>query len=281
MHVFRYTVDLIKHLETLQGETLGLVPTMGCLHAGHLSLVAQARAENDQVATTIFVNPKQFNNTEDLEKYPKTLQEDLSLLEEAGCDLVFCPEPDQVYPSDFDAKVSLGGVTRALEGASRPGHFDGVTTVVSLLFNLLRPHNAYFGQKDAQQLAVIQKMVKDLKYQVRIVGCPTARSADGLALSSRNTRLSEPQRAEALSLYQSLCWAEQQILTGNRDVVQMKEHMNQMIEEEPSTAVDYISFADPHLLEEIDIVQGETLVSLAVFVGPVRLIDNLLISPPQ
>jgi len=279
MRVIRYVSDLIEYISSVKGETLGLVPTMGCLHQGHLSLVAQARAENQQVAATIFVNPRQFNNAEDLDQYPDTLEEDLALLEEVGCDLVFCPLRSEIYPASFDATIALGGITHPLEGASRPGHFDGVTTIVSILFNLFQPTTAYFGQKDAQQLSVVKKLVRDLRFPVKVIGCPTVRDSGGLALSSRNTRLSEEQRYEAQALYKSLQWAEKQVLQGEKDTAFLREKMNQAIDQEPSAVVDYIAFTDPVSLEEVDVVEGSVLISLAVFVGPVRLIDNLLLTP--
>jgi pantoate--beta-alanine ligase len=235
------------------GGDLGLVPTMGFLHAGHLSLVARARAENPTVAATIFVNPTQFGPNEDLARYPRDMPRDLALLEAAGCDLVFAPEPAEIYPAGFDTVVEVRGVTEGLEGAARPGHFAGVATVVAKLFNIAQPMRAYFGQKDAQQSVVIRKMVRDLNLPVEVVVAPTVRERDGLAMSSRNSYLTSAERAQAPGLYRALCAAKAAFDAGERD-------------------------AEAETLRELDRVEGPALASLAARLGTTRLIDNLPLS---
>lgn len=258
-------------------ETLGLVPTMGFLHQGHLSLVRRARAENEGVAASLFVNPTQFGPNDDFDRYPRARERDLALLEAEGCDLVFAPEVETMYPPGFDARIEIGGVSEGLEGAARPGHFAGVATVVAKLFNILQPTRAYFGQKDAQQLAVIRKLVLDLDIPVQVVGCPTVREADGLAMSSRNSYLSPSERADALVLWRALSAARAAYEAGERRGEALRQAMAA-----PIAAVgakpDYLSVADPLTLRELDTVGDRgALVSLAVRIGTPRLIDNLML----
>ncbi|MDT8446678.1 MAG: pantoate--beta-alanine ligase [bacterium] len=275
-------MQVIKEIQTLRQwigpagpQDLGLVPTMGYLHEGHISLVKRALSENRRVAVSIFVNPAQFNDPADLEKYPRNEAGDLELLRQAGVGAVFLPSPEVIYPPEFNALVRVERLTAPLEGASRPGHFDGVTTVVAKLFNLFTPCRAYFGEKDAQQLLVIQKMVADLNFPVKVVACPTQREADGLAMSSRNARLTPDQRAEAPLLYRALLHAEKRVAEGLKETPQLLKEMTQIIESGPLAVVDYISFNDPKTLEPVEQINGEVLVSLAVFFGALRLIDNI------
>lgn len=256
---------------------LGLVPTMGFLHAGHLSLVERARAENAAVAATIFVNPTQFGPNEDLARYPRDLPRDLTLLEAAGCDLVFTPEPAEIYPPGFATTVAVGGVTEGLEGEIRPGHFAGVATVVAKLFNILQPTRAYFGQKDAQQSVVIRKMVRDLNLPVEVVVAPTVREPDGLAMSSRNSYLTPDQRARAPALHQALTAAKAAYDAGERDAESLREIMRRSLGKVRDIDVDYVSVADAETLRELGRVDGPALASLAARLGTTRLIDNLLL----
>ncbi|OGH01912.1 MAG: pantoate--beta-alanine ligase [Candidatus Lambdaproteobacteria bacterium RIFOXYD1_FULL_56_27] len=280
MIVVDQTKDLFAWLDSAPQQTLGLVPTMGYLHAGHASLVERAKRENQRVAVSIFVNPLQFNNAEDLKNYPRNPAQDLKLLENAGCDLVFLPAPELIYPAGFDCKVTVGELSRPLEGSARPGHFDGVTTIVSKLFHLFTPTCAYFGEKDAQQLLVIQKMVQDLNFRLTIVPCPTLREPDGLAMSSRNARLSPDQRAEAMLLYKALSYCKDRIEAGAKDASELIAEMAGIVESSVAAVVDYIAISDPKDLSPVNVIESEVLVSLAVYLGQVRLIDNLKVSPP-
>ncbi len=255
----------------------GLVPTMGFLHEGHLSLVRQARADNASVTASIFVNPAQFGPNEDFTTYPRNMECDLALLEEAGTDLVYTPPVEVVYPPGFDTYVEVGDLTSRLEGVARPGHFKGVATVVAKLFNVLQPDRAYFGQKDAQQALVITKMVADLDFPIEVVVMPTIREADGLALSSRNVYLSPPERQAALSLSRSLGEAERLYRAGERDAVQIRAAMSAILAAEPLARPEYVSIADRATLLELDTITGPAVVSLAVRVGKTRLIDNVLL----
>jgi pantoate--beta-alanine ligase len=256
----------------------GLVPTMGYLHEGHLSLVRRAKAENERTAVTIFVNPAQFAPTEDLSTYPRNLERDLSLLTAAGVDLVFTPTNETIYPPDFQTTVTVNAVSKPLEGAARPTHFQGVATVVAKLFNIMQPTRAYFGQKDAQQTVVLHQMVRDLNFNLEMVICPTAREADGLAMSSRNAYLSPEQRLVATVLFRALTAVQQAYLQGERDGNRLRQIMLNMIEAEPLARPDYVSAADPLTLQELDIVGESVLFSTAVFFGKTRLIDNILTS---
>ncbi len=256
---------------------LGLVPTMGFLHAGHLSLVRQAKAECGFVAATIFVNPTQFGPSEDFGSYPRDPERDLGLLREAGCDLVWLPTVAEIYPPDFGTYIVVEGVADPLEGARRPGHFRGVATVVAKLFNVVQPTRAYFGQKDAQQTVVIRQMVRDLALPIEVVVAPTVREADGLALSSRNVYLSPEQRAAAPVLYRALSQAAQLHASGERSAEALRAALRRVLAAEPLAEIDYVSAADPLSLQELEVVDRGVLLSLAVRIGKTRLIDNLLL----
>ena len=272
------TVDAFREARREVG-TLGLVPTMGFLHEGHLALVQRARAENQAVAVSIFVNPTQFGPGEDLARYPRDLPRDLRLLQEAGVDLVFAPEASEMYPPGFSTAVEVEGVTRGLEGAVRPGHFRGVATVVGKLFNIVQADRAYFGQKDAQQVIVIQRMARDLNFATEVVVIPTVREPDGLALSSRNTYLGAEERAAAPVLFRALLSARSAWERGERDAEALRRYVRATLAAEPLAQVDYVSVADPRTLVELDRVDEEALVSLAVRIGRTRLIDNLVLRP--
>jgi pantoate--beta-alanine ligase len=254
--------------------SVGLVPTMGYLHEGHLSLVRAARADNANVAVSIFVNPTQFGPNEDLSRYPRDEARDLQLLEAEGADAVFAPEAGEIYPEGFSAYVTVEGLTARLEGASRPTHFRGVTTVVLKLFNIVQPDRAYFGRKDAQQLAVIRRMTRDLDLPLEIIGMPIVREANGLAMSSRNVNLTPGQRAAALVLSRALRLTEEAYASGERDAAVIRDRMRALIAGEPLAAIDYVSIADAATLEEVEHIDVPALVSLAVRFGPTRLIDN-------
>lgn len=257
---------------------VGLVPTMGYLHAGHSALVARARAENDHVIATIFVNPTQFGPNEDLAAYPRDLPRDLALLAEAGCDIVFTPPPEAIYPPGFQTYVMVEEVALPLEGARRPGHFRGVATVVAKLFNLTRPTRAYFGQKDAQQARVLQTMALDLNFDLEVVVCPTVREADGLAMSSRNAYLTAEQRRAAPALYRALSAAQQAWAEGARNPDLLRAEMQAVLAAEPLAQVEYVSAADAHSLMELHApATASVLLSLAVRIGRTRLIDNLVV----
>lgn len=259
-------------------KSWGFVPTMGMLHEGHLSLVKRAIQENDASMVSIFVNPIQFNNSGDFDNYPTDLERDLSLLRELGVDAVFTPDKPVMYPEGYCANVSLKGIAEKLEGAARPGHFDGVTTVVSKLFNITQPTKTYFGQKDAQQLLIIQKMVKDLNFNLEVIPCPTSREKDGLAMSSRNVRLDPKQREKSVVIYRSLQKAESMIEEGERSSKKIIDTMQAMIQQEPLANIDYIAINDAETLDDKEVIQGRVLISLAVFFGEVRLIDNTIVT---
>ncbi len=256
---------------------LGLVPTMGYLHAGHISLVKAARSECAGVAVSIFVNPTQFGPNEDLAKYPRDLPHDLALLEAAGADLVWTPTPEVMYPAGFQTWVEVEGLTKGLEGGVRPSHFRGVTTVVAKLFNAVGPDKAFFGQKDAQQAAVIRRMAKDLDFPLEIVVCPTVREADGLALSSRNTYLDPDERRAATVLFRSLSAAKAAYEQGERNADALRRAVKDIINTEPLAKLQYVSCADYDTLEELEVITGKTLLSLAVYMGKTRLIDNFVL----
>jgi pantoate--beta-alanine ligase len=280
------TIEKFRQAKSALPGSWGLVPTMGFLHAGHLSLVKRAKAENDHVAVSIFVNPTQFGPNEDLAAYPRDLDRDLRLLDSLGVDLVFNPSPEVMYPPNYQTYVTVEDVTKYLEGASRPGHFRGVATVVAKLFNIVGAERAYFGQKDAQQTIVIKRMVHDLNMPIEIVICPTQREADGLAMSSRNTYLDAEHRRAAPVLYRALCAAKEAFDRGERDGNQLRSIMRAIIEAEPLAKLDYVSAADATTLEELGpepplrpspVRTGEgVLLSMAVRVGKPRLIDNFL-----
>jgi len=276
MQVVKQLAD-VRKLRAGRAGTWGVVPTMGFLHAGHLSLVDRARIENDQVGVSIFVNPTQFGPTEDLAAYPRDLDRDLELLQQAGADVVWVPDEGEVYPPDFQTYVVVEGVTKPLEGAARPGHFRGVATVVAKLFNVFLPHRAYFGQKDAQQAVVIRQMARDLNFPVDLVICPTVREPDGLAMSSRNVYLTPEQRAAAPVLYRALSAARSVWVNGERDGEHLRQAMRRVLDAEPLAQTEYLSAANPLTLEELGLASTGALLSMAVRIGRARLIDNLLL----
>jgi pantoate--beta-alanine ligase len=270
------TIAAMKAERNSLDESLGFVPTMGYLHEGHISLVKKAREENKTVAASIFVNPTQFGPNEDFKSYPRDTERDLKLLE-PYTDIVFMPTADDLYPAGYNSWVDVEGLTDKLEGASRPTHFRGVTTIVAKLFNIVRPTKAYFGQKDAQQLAVIKKMVKELNMNLEVIACPTIREPDGLAMSSRNTYLKPDERKAATVLYRSLKLAEKLYSGGERDSTKIRREMTALIRQQPAANIDYISIADNETLDEVDEITRPVLVSLAVKIGKPRLIDNLVL----
>lgn len=258
------------------GAVLGLVPTMGALHEGHLSLVRRARGECSVVAASIFVNPLQFGPNEDFARYPRTFAEDCAALEREGVGLVFAPDPAEMYPEGAVTTVSVPGVGDRLDGASRPGHFTGVATVVAKLLHIVGPARAYFGQKDAAQLAVLRRMVRDLNFDVKLVGCAIVRDTDGLALSSRNSYLSATERQQALALRRSLLAMEQAIATGERGSEALVARGRQVLDAEPDVHVDYLSVVDADTLLPVKTAVAGTLVAVAAWVGETRLIDNFI-----
>ena len=257
--------------------TFGLVPTMGALHGGHLSLVRKARAECDHVGVSIFVNPAQFGPHEDFARYPRDLKRDLQLLETLGVDLVWTPDPQIVYDRDFQTWITVECVTAPLEGKVRPGHFRGVATIVAKLFNVFTPTRAYFGQKDAQQVAVIRRMAADLDFPIEISICPTVREPDGLAMSSRNVHLEGGERSAATVLFRALSAAKSLYLEGERDAEHLRLAMRRVLDEESLAQVDYVSAADPETMRELAQVGDRVLLSLAAKIGKTRLIDNFLL----
>ena len=271
------TIAAFKGERDKIGGSVGFVPTMGYLHDGHLELVRRARAENITVVASIFVNPSQFGAQEGFTSYPRDTERDLAMLEEENVRLVFMPTVEEMYPQGFSTWVEVEKITERLEGESRPGHFRGVATVVAKLFNIVQPDRAYFGQKDAQQLAVICRMVSDLCLNLDIVAVPTVREADGLAMSSRNIFLTAEERKAALVLWKALCLARGHWEKGQRDVTSLRQEMASLIEHEPFANIDYISIADPETLEEVDVIDRPALVSLAVRIGGTRLIDNTIL----
>lgn len=258
------------------GLTVGLVPTMGYLHEGHKSLIDAARRENDRVVVSIFVNPMQFGPSEDFDSYPRDLDKDAKLCEDAGVDLIFHPDAEEMYTEGFCSYVDMNGLTTELCGKSRPTHFRGVQTVVLKLFNIVTPDKAYFGQKDAQQLAVIKRMVTDLNVGTEIVGCPIVREADGLAKSSRNTYLNEEERKAALILHKSLEAGKALVESGETDAEAVKAAITSEIETEPLAKIDYVDVVDFDTISKIEKIEGSVLVAIAVYIGKTRLIDNFI-----
>lgn len=256
------------------GLSVGLVPTMGYLHEGHKSLIDRAVKDNDRVVVSVFVNPMQFGPTEDLASYPRDLNRDAALCEAAGADLIFHPEPENMYSDDFSSFIDMSTLTKGLCGKSRPIHFRGVCTVVGKLFNIVQPDKAYFGQKDAQQLAVIRHMVNDLNFNLEIVGCPIIREADGLAKSSRNTYLSPEERQAALILSKSLERGRELIEAGERNAEIIKQAVTDLIQTEPLARIDYVELVDWNTLEPVERIEGPVLNAIAVYIGKTRLIDN-------
>lgn len=265
-----------------ESKTVGFVPTMGALHSGHLELVKEARQSCDVVIVSIFVNPTQFNDPADLEKYPRDLTADAAMLAEYGVDFIYAPEPHDVYPDGFATYVNVEGLTDTMEGASRPGHFRGVATVVTILFNTIRPDRAFFGQKDAQQVAVIKRLTVDLGFETEIFVVPTIREEHGLAMSSRNERLSPEARQRASVIIESLRAAKLEFKKGERNATRLAEIVRSGIENQPMASVDYVSIVDATSLQPVDkIGDSETLVAVAVDLDGVRLIDNVLLNRKQ
>ena len=260
-----------------EGQSVGFVPTMGYLHEGHMSLIDAAR-ENDKVVVSIFVNPMQFGPNEDLESYPRDLNRDADMCKEHGVDLIFHPTPEEMYGDNFYSFVDMDVLTQELCGLTRPVHFRGVCTVVTKLFNIVAPDRAYFGQKDAQQLAIIRRMVKDLNMPIEIIGCPIIREEDGLAKSSRNTYLSTEERKAALVLSRAIFLAKEMIEKGERSAKLILEAMIKEIEKEPLAKIDYVKAVDFATIQQTDYIKGEVLIAIAVYIGKTRLIDNIVVN---
>ena len=260
-----------------EGCSVGFVPTMGYLHEGHGSLISRARQENHKVVVSIFVNPMQFGPGEDLESYPRDLDKDSAYCESLGADLIFHPEPEEMYTDGFCSYVDMSVLTEELCGLSRPVHFRGVCTVVNKLFNIVQPDRAYFGQKDAQQLAIIKRMVQDLNMDLEIIGCPIVREEDGLAKSSRNTYLSAEERQAALVLSKAVKLGQELVAAGETDAKKIVSEMSALIEKEPLARIDYVKAVDGLTMQQIDTVKTPMLVALAVYIGKTRLIDNFMI----
>lgn len=280
MIVAETIADVKKYVKEWKknGETIGLVPTMGYLHEGHASLIKKAREQNDRVVVSDFVNPTQFGPNEDLEQYPRDFEADKKLCAGLGTDLIFHPTPEEMYGKDHFTKVHVDTLTAGLCGAVRPVHFDGVCTVVTKLFHIAEADRAYFGQKDAQQLAVVKRMVHDLNYNIEIVGCPIVREADGLAKSSRNTYLSPEERKAAVILSASLKEGKKAIDAGEKDLKKITDIITKKLETEPLAKIDYVSAVDFNLLQPKERLDGEeTLIAIAVYIGKTREIDNILV----
>jgi len=277
------TVNTIARMSTLvkmlkkEGKTIGFVPTMGYLHDGHLSLVKAAKKHTDVVVMSVFVNPAQFGPNEDFDKYPRDSKRDEAMAAQAGVDVIFCPQASEMYPEGYSTYVIVEGLSRVMCGASRPEHFRGVTTVVAKLFGIVKPDIAYFGQKDAQQAAIIKKMASDLNMDTEIKMMPIVREPDGLAMSSRNLYLSDAQKRNASILYQALKRAESLVSAGERKVFVIKEDMKKMIVQKPAAKIDYVAIVNPSDLKELEIITKDALVALAVNFGKTRLIDNIII----
>lgn len=271
------SISEMKALRKQCTGKVGFVPTMGYLHEGHLQLVKNAKMDNPVVVVSIFVNPTQFAPNEDFKAYPRDFERDCELLRGIDTDIIFAPSDSDMYPPGFNTWVNVQGITQYLEGRSRPTHFQGVTTVCNKLFNIVQPDNAYFGQKDAQQALVIQKMVRELNMNLKIVVCPTVREADGLAMSSRNTYLTPQERPTANVLYRSLMLAQDMYARGERDAARIKSAMTGLILQVPGASIDYVSIADIDNLTEVERISGRVLVSLAVRIGKPRLIDNIVL----
>lgn len=261
-----------------EGKTIGFVPTMGYFHEGHLSLMRKARQECDVVVVSIYVNPLQFGPREDFNRYPRDIERDLKMAESVGVDIVFAPRDEEMYPEGYQTFVEVTELTRGLEGLHRPGHFRGVTTVVAKLFNIVLPHKAYFGEKDFQQLRVVQRMVRDLNFPVEIVPCPTVREEDGLAMSSRNTYLSPDERKAATILYRSLKAADDLFKNGERNAARLKAKVWEVLATESLVRPQYVEIVDAETLEPVSTVDRPSVILLAAFVGQARLIDEWVLS---
>ena len=283
MEIIERIEDLRRIVRRIRREDkiIGLVPTMGALHEGHVSLIRLAASSNDFTVVSIFVNPTQFGPAEDFERYPRSLDPDLEKCRSTGVDLVFSPTADEMYRSGFGTYVEVEGLTQMLEGASRPGHFRGVATIVLKLFNLVEPHRAYFGLKDYQQLKVIQKMVRDLSLDIEIVPGPTVREPDGLAMSSRNAYLEPRERQAAAALFRALQEAKARAEAGESDAESIRKAAEDVLRAEPLADIDYVAVVDPETLQPVGQVRGPALVALAVRIGSVRLIDSAVISNEQ
>jgi len=276
------TLSEFRALRTQLAGPVGFVPTMGYLHEGHLSLARLARSSCESVVASIFVNPTQFAPSEDLSSYPRNIDCDLELLTQEGVDLVLVPlNNDKVYPAGYDTWVDVAGITQRLEGTSRPTHFRGVATIVAKLFNIVRPQRAFFGQKDAQQAIVIQRMIRDLNFDVELVLGPTVREPDGLAMSSRNAYLSKEERSAATALHRCLKSVEGLYTEGERRAENLRQAMLEVLQAEPLARPDYLSVATLDTLEELEMIDGKALVSLAVRIGSTRLIDNIILPPGE
>jgi pantoate--beta-alanine ligase len=277
LHTINETREFVSDVKR-EGKSVGLVPTMGYFHEGHLSLMQQAREDNDIVVVSLFVNPTQFGPGEDFDRYPRDLQRDAQMAEEVGVDLIFNPSSEEMYPPGYQTYVEVEELSKGLCGAFRPGHFRGVATVVLKLFNIVQPDRAYFGEKDYQQLKVIQRMVRDLNVPVEIISMPIVREPDGLAMSSRNTYLSPVEREAALVLSKSLRYAQDLVDQGVTSVSDLREKVEEFIRREPLAQIDYVAVVDPETLEPLNVLEDKALVALAVRIGKTRLIDNTLIS---
>ncbi len=283
MQVIRHITEMQALAESLrkQGKRIGVVPTMGYLHEGHVSLIKLAREKNDVVITTLFVNPTQFGPDEDFERYPRNFERDQEVADQAGTDVLFSPESNEMYPAGYATFVEVEGVSSILEGKFRPTHFRGVTTVVAKLLSITKPHEAVFGGKDAQQAFLIRRMVKDLNLDVQILVAPTVRELDGLALSSRNAYLTQDERSRATALYRSLQYAEKRVSEGERSATRLRSEMAEILSRSQPTKVDYVAFVDPKSFKEVELAEPPSvLVALAVWFGSTRLIDNMLIPIP-
>ncbi len=276
-------INSIKEMQTSSlkhrssGRSIGIVPTMGYFHKGHLSLMRKSVQENDITVVTLFVNPIQFGPSEDFEVYPRDIERDQRLAKSEGVDILFSPTEQDMYPEDFKTSIEVKKITEKLCGASRPGHFEGVLTVVAKLFNIVFPHRAYFGEKDAQQLLVIKQMVRDLNFPIQIVPCPISREEDGLAISSRNVNLTSDQRKKAPMLNSALTKAKEAIENGERKAAEVKNIIHAEIKKEPQIELEYTEIVDKSELEDIDLIEGQVLIALAARLGEVRLIDNISI----
>jgi len=280
VHTIAETRDLIRRTRS-EGKSVGLVPTMGYFHEGHLALMKAAGKENDLVVVSLFVNPTQFGPNEDFRAYPRDLDRDAAMAEGVGVDVIFNPSVEEMYPEGYSTYIEVEGITEGLCGASRPGHFRGVTTVVAKLFNIVQPDRAYFGEKDGQQLKVVERMVRDLDMPLDIVPVPTVREPDGLAMSSRNSYLSPEERQAALILRKSLDYAQELVTGGLRDGPELCSKVQEFIRREPLAGIDYVVVVDPETLKPVDHIGDRVLVALAVRIGRTRLIDNAVVTSNQ
>ena len=283
MEILETIAEVRKTIKSWKSEglSIGLVPTMGYLHEGHLRLIQRARQENDRVVVSIFVNPTQFGAGEDLERYPRDLKHDALLCTEVGTDIIFHPTPEEMYPTGFCSYVDMDVLTKELCGLSRPVHFRGVCTVVSKLFHIVQPDRGYFGEKDAQQLAVIRRMVQDLNMDVEVIGCPIVRETDGLAKSSRNIYLSPEERQAALVLSRSIAAGKALAEQGETDAEKLVQTMTAVIEKEPLAKIDYVKVVDLKTMQQIKTLDRSFLAAIAVYIGTIRLIDNFMMEIPE